>query len=267
MAFTSDALAELVALARASVAVQPPPEHGGYALIPEGMKLQDITNEHADRPERIKGTVKVFDPASFCEYFTTFKDDNSRVFADETASRIVAVLDYHQAGKPRWGSHRLDLTLRHSKEWKEWGAANGKKMTQMEFGEFVEDHAPDIVAPDAATMLEVARNLSAKTDVDFSSAIRMANGSVQLKYSEQVKGTYGSGQFEVPETFIIAIPVYLGHERTSVTARLRWRLNAGKLTFFYDLLRASVVEREAFLAARSAIAENLGITVINGTPA
>ncbi len=76
---------------------------------------------------------------------------------------------------------------------------------------------------------------------------------MQLKYSETIKGTYGSGNVEVPERFTISIPVYLGCENISVTARLRYRLNSGKLTFWYDLLRAEAIEREAFLKTRSSI--------------
>lgn len=275
--FTEDALRRVIDLARANAA--PQAANGGtpFILVPDGMRVHDlgvtVYNEHAERPERIKGTVKVFDPASFCHYFGLFRDDESRVFADETAAKVLAVLDYHQSMaevgevNARWGSHRLDLTLRHSQEWRDWKAQSGKKTAQMDFGEFLEDHGPDIVEPNAATMLEVARSLSAKTDVDFSSAIRMNNGSVQLKYNEQVKGTYGNGQFDVPESFVIAIPVFIGHDRVRVTARLRYRLNAGKLTFWYDLLRADVIERDAFLAARQAIADSLGVTIINGVPA
>ncbi len=143
---------------------------------------------------------------------------------------------------------------------------NGKREAQMEFAEFIEDNAPDIVEPDSATMLEVARDLSAKTDVDFASAIRLQNGQVQFKYSEQIKGTYGSGNLDVPERFTISIPVHIGSERVGITARLRYRIASGKLTFWYDLLRADMIERNAFLAVRKAIGDTLGVTVINGAP-
>jgi uncharacterized protein YfdQ (DUF2303 family) len=274
---TPEALSQLIELARGNTAPQiAPGANTPFVVIPNTMKVHELAgtifNEHADRPERIKGTVKVFDSASFCQYYNLFADGNSRVFADEAASRVIAILDYHESpasedNAARWGQHRIDLTLRYSQEWTDWKAQNGKKVSQMDFAEFLEDHAPDIVSPDAATMLEVARSLSAKTDVDFSSAIRMSNGAIQLKFNEQVKGTYGNGQFEVPETFDIGVPVYVGHDRVRLTARLRYRLNSGKLTFWFDLLRAAVAERDAFLAARSAIAQSLDIAIINGQAA
>lgn len=245
-----------------------------FVVIPNDCKvvpLRDyIVNSDADRPVHKRGTVSVLDAASFNEYYSLFSDSHSRVFADETRSCVVAVLDYHGVGDnaPRWCQHRVRLDLRTSEEWSAWIGRNGqaKRMSQMEFAEFIEDNTPDIVTPNAATMLEMARTLQAKTDVDFSSAIRLNNGQVQLKYSETVKGTYGAGNVEIPEEFTISIPVYVGTPRTSIRARLRYRLNGGKLGIWYDLLRVLEVERNAFMQILSDIKEGLQISIINGSP-
>lgn len=245
-----------------------------FVIIPNDHKVVGLAdfveNNRCDHPYRVKAIVKVLDASSFCHYYTLFSDMNSRVFADETANKILAIIDYHGAGSdggPRWGEHRIDLTLRPSKEWETWIEKNGQKWGQMDFAEFLEDNAPDIVTPSAATMLDVARTLSAKSAVDFGSAIRIANGSVQFKYTEQVQGTFGSGNIDVPEQFSIAIPVYIGCERVSITARLRYRINSGKLTFWYNLLRPEEIARNAFIAARMQISETLKIDIINGSPA
>lgn len=247
-----------------------------YAVIPTDCKIEDLSrfrfNDYAATPHRKKVSVNVMDAASFIEYYQQFSDENSRVFADETQSIVKAVLDYHGAhseGSPRWCQHILILKLRPAPEWTVWTEKNGqaRKMTQMDFAEFIEDNAPDIVEPNAATMLEMARTLQAKTDVDFSSAIRMSNGQIQCTYNEQVKGTYGSGKVDIPEQFKISIPVYVGGERTPIIARLRYRLQNGKLSIWYDLLRHSEVERKAFTAQIAAIKDTLKIAVINGMPA
>lgn len=264
---------EIVHLGRQAGEIHTTPNGLPYAVIPVDAQIVDMTkyvhNDYAERPHRKKGTVTALDAASFIAYYQLFADEHSRVFADETRACVLAVLDYHGIGDnaPRWGQHRINLTLRQSEEWKRWYGADGKKLTQVDFAEFIEDNAPDIVTPSAATMLEVARDLTAKTDADFGSAIRLNNGSVQFKYSEQIKASFGGGQLEIPEQFLIAIPVHVGGERVKVTARLRYRLNSGKLTFWYDLLRADVVLREAFLAVQKQIADGLAITIINGSPA
>lgn len=244
-----------------------------FIVIPNDHKVVDLSsyvhNERSLFPIRKKGMVTVLDVGSFCEYYSLFSDENSRAFANEQSASILAILDYHCAGEnsARWGSHRINLALRHSEEWSRWKGNDGTRTNQMDFAEFIEDNAPDIVTPDPATMLEVARDLSAKTEADFGSAIRMQNGSVQFKCSEQIKGTFGAGNVEVPERFVIAIPVYVGSERVKITARLRYRINAGKLSFWYDLLRAEAVRRDAFLDVQKSIADTLGIRIINGVPA
>ncbi len=274
---TDTTVRELVELGRASGSPQlVAGGNSAYAVIPSTCKVEDLTrfivNDNTERPVRKAGTIKVLDGPSFCEYHTLFADGDSRVFADETTGRFLAILDYHQttegpSNTARWCKHRLDLTLRASAEWTAWKAKDGKQLSQTDFAEFIEDNAPDIVTPDAATMREVAMDLSAKSDVDFGSAIRLQNGQVQFKYSEKIVGTFGNGQIEIPERFVISIPVHIGTERIEVTARLRYRINSGKLTFSYHLLRPDAIEREAFAATRSAISTALGIRIINGTPA
>lgn len=252
-----------------------PKECGGipYAVIPQDCKVESLEkfrwSQYADFPHRKKGIVKVLDATSFIEYYQLFSDENSRVFADETQSLVLAILDYHGAGSdggPRWGGHRVRLDLRHSPEWLTWTGKDGHAMTQVGFAEFMEDNAPDIVNPSAATMLEMARTLQAKTDVDYSSAIRTNNGQVQLTYNETVKGTYGSGKVEIPEEFSIYIPAYIGTPRVPVRARLRYRLNGGKLKIWYNLLQPDEIERKAFVDTLGSIKDGLKVNIINGNP-
>jgi len=243
-----------------------------FVVIPQDCKVQSLADlvysRYADKPHRIVQKVTVSDAASFLHYYSLFSDPNSRVFADESGTKITAILDYHAAGEgsPRWCDHTLTLAFEHSDEWDAWVSHSGvgNKMTQIEFAEFVEDHTPDIVKPDAATMLEMARTLQAKTDVDYSSAVRLSNGQVQLTYNEQVKGTYGAGKVEIPESFAISIPVFTGSARTSIEARLRYRLVSGKMSIWYDLLRYKDKAREAFRSEVAAISAGLKEIIING---
>lgn len=276
MADTTLNVKQLLDLGRQSSGPQVVADGIPYAVIPSDCKMVSLAdaiyNKYRETPVRKQATVKVLDGASFIEYYNLFSDPNSRVFADETASRVLAILDYHGAGTdggPRWGEHRIQLDLRLSEEWLVWNGRNGQenKFTQMEFAEFIEDNTPDITTPDAATMLEMARTLEAKTEADFSSAIRLNNGQVQFTYSETVKGTYGSGKVEIPEEFLISIPVYVGSPRISIRARLRYRINSGKLAIWYDLLRVGEIERKAFMTVLQEIKDGLKVGIINGSPA
>ena len=260
-------------LAREAGTVQTAPNGIPFVIIPAGSQLVSleklIYHDHRERPDTKSGTVEVYDAESFCQYWDDFSDENSQVFADEAEHLILAILDYHGRhadGGARWCRHRLKWELEASPEWNTWTGKNGAKMNQSDFADFIESNTPDIVTPNGATMLEVARDLRAKVDVEFASAQRQSNGAINLHYNEQVKGTFGSGDLAVPEEFAIGIPVFIGGDRVRLVARLRYRLNGGKLIFWFDLLRHEEAERAAFQTVRGQIAEKKGIRILSGKP-
>ena len=224
-----------------------------------------IFNQYAERPPNLTGTVNVYDAASFCEYFSLFADIASRVAADEVKNHVVAILDYHEPeGKqPRWGKHKLYLTLRHSPEWLAWSAKNNVQMEQQHFAEFLEQNSIDIAQPSPAAMMEVARDLQATTEVEFGAGVWMQD-QVRFKYTETTKSSVGALQLAVPARFVIDIPVFIGGEKMRIEALLRFRVNQGKLKIFYTLVRPEECIRLAFISSRDAIAEKLSITIING---
>ncbi len=244
-----------------------------YVLVPAGSKVQPVPelifNEHSLTPERIKQTVRVLDPNSFVAYFKLFSDSNSRVFADETTLKVVAVLDYHKTVDigPRWGQHKTELTLTLSDPWKVWIASNNKHLTQTEFSEFLEQNSMDITNPAAATVREISSDLQATTEVEFGSGVRMQDGQIKFKYSESTKATMSSGQLAIPDRFTIGVPVFVGGDDVSVEALLRFRAKEGKLSFWYTLVRPEDAKRTDFLSARDTIASTLGIEIINGSVA
>jgi uncharacterized protein YfdQ (DUF2303 family) len=267
-------------LAAAGIAVKT--VEGGntpFALVPDGFQTvslaEFVQNDRSERPYRIKQNVEVWDAASFVEYFLKFRDDDSRVFADVNAATVTALIDYHEgriavegieshAAAPRWGSHKLTLALKKSAEWLLWISQNKKAMDQDTFATFIEDNAPDINEPSAATMKEIATDLHETQDLTFASKAVGPNGSAKLTYSNEVKTTFGKAAATVPESFKVAIPVYTGGGLVQLVARLRTRVNNGKVSFWYDLLRADAAERAAFDHARGEIGSAIGSQIISG---
>lgn len=264
----------IVRLARTGMGPQSPTNSNiEYAVVPDNHHIESLEaykyNSHAATPERIKADVKVLDPESFIEYYALFSDPNSRVFANEPTISIVGVLDYHASGdgnSPRWGQHRLSLAMQPSEEWKTWTGHNNKHVTQMAFAEFLEQNAIDIITPSPASILEVARDLEATTEVQFGSGSRTQDGQVRFRYSEEIKATIGGGTLAVPERFTVSIPVFVGGPRISMDALLRFRVKEGKLELWFTLMRPEEVRRTAFLQARKLIADILHVIVINGSP-
>ncbi len=254
-------------------------EHGNipFAVIPIDAKVESLEkyvfNEHSSTPERIKAAVKVLDPKSFVEYYKQFADADSRVFASEPEIKVVSILDYHRpfgasgASSARWGQHSVTLILRQSDQWKLWTGSNNKQFAQMAFAEFLEQNSIDIVKPQPADMMEIARDLQATTEVDFGSGVRTQDGQVRFKYTETTKATVGGGQVVVPEQFVIRLPVFIGGAAVELQALLRYRVRENKLVIWYTLVRPEEVMRAAFLGARDEIAGELAVVIINGTPA
>lgn len=224
-----------------------------------------LFNEHNDRPERIKQSVSVLDAAAFVEYFTLFSDLESRVFAYEPNITVTGVLDYHQEnGSPRWGSHVVTLTLQQSEQWETWNGSNNKQFTQQAFAEFLEQNAMDISRPAPGAVMDVARDLEASTEGEFSAGVRMSDGSTKFKYSQTVKASIGGSEIKVPDSFLIGLPVFVGSDQFCMECLLRFRVKDGHLVIWYTLVRPEEAKRKAFLKQRNAIEDSLKVTVING---
>lgn len=243
-----------------------------FVLVPNDCSVKAVPelifNDHAAFPERVKASVSVLDPQSFVEYFRLFSSPHSRVFASEPEIKVVAILDYHApaSGNADWCQHRVTLTLRQSEEWKRWLANNNRQLTQEAFAEFLEQNSIDIIKPAPAEMMEIAKDLQAKTEVEFAAGVRMQDGQVRFKYSEKTTSSVGAGQLQVPEQFVVQIPAFVGGVRVPMQALFRFRVKESKLTLWYTLIRPEEVLRTAFMEARDLIADTLDITILNGVP-
>jgi uncharacterized protein YfdQ (DUF2303 family) len=275
--FDSTTIAEIAARAKPEVIVSSLPGGVPAVLVPDGYSLQALPTDVslAERPARIKANVQVYEEDSFIKYFSDYRDVNSRIFADERSGIVLGILDYHEddnAGektpRPRWCCHRVELGLGKSEEWTLWTSQNTKRMSQEEFARFLEDNSPDLLSPDPAAMIEMARSMSARSEINVESAVRTNKGAT-FRYNEVVKaGALGpAGEFTVPDEFTIKIPVYVGGEPTPIRARLRYQIGSGKLTMWYDLWRFKQVERASFKHVLMRISDDVEVTVLSGTPA
>lgn len=242
-----------------------------YALVPTGMSIESLEDyQFPDgRPkERIAGAVRLYDTASFTKYVEAFTDERTRVFADPRSCSFLGVLDYHVAGerKPEFLAHKAHLTLEFDDRWKIWTAKDGAWFSQTDFAEFIEDNYKDIDTPPAAAMLEVARDLHAKNEVNFDSKVSLKDGHIQMTYTENLKAGIGTGNMEVPDTFTIRIPVFYGEHAVVLDVRLRFRITNQKLVFCYKMYRRQETLQNAFRTAVDSIAAELSTDVLMGMP-
>lgn len=256
-----------VALRLATVFMQPIEAADGVPLVlrPCNFELESIESS-LPRPKRLRAQIDVRTVDSFVHYVARFLTPGTLLVGDDTAQRVDALLDYHESAlMPSHSEHRCRLQLEATPEWKAWAAGDKKRFNQADFAQFLEDNLVDIVAPEGATVLEVARSLEAAKAVNFRSSLRLDNGERQFLYEETVSGSAGKGTLKVPEVFTLGLQPFRGSDRYRVEARLRYRIEGeGKLVLWYDLLRPHKVLETAIADVFAALSTVLGLTVLQG---
>jgi len=233
----------------------------------EHWEEHDTSDPHPEHPRRARGTVQVHDAASFITAINTRTSDPAlvNVYADEEKQALVAVLNDDLATVPGHRDYRVSLALRPTPEWSAWKGGQGLG-EQQRFAERIEDGEPEITDPSPAVMLEIAQTFHASVGVEFRSATRLNDGNQQFTYVEDTKASAGAkpGAVTIPATFELAVKPFVGSERFAVTARLRYRINGGKLQIGYQLVRPEDVERAAFADVVAATEAGLACTFLAG---
>lgn len=223
-------------------------------VVPDGYKIetQDL-DCYFDHPSRKRGTVH---PA-------TVDALSAYVARHENAT----VIEGKEAQAPGHGDHRAHLKLDHTPEWEFWFNRDGRKFTQAEFAEHIEDGAREIVEPTSAELLEIASTFHAKTDVTFRQATRLQDGTASLVFDEITSaGAGAAGDIKIPQTIGLAISPFVGEAKFAVNARLRYRVSGGKLELGYHLDRPHDVIRTALDLVRERLAREFPGAVFVGTP-
>ena len=263
---TTAVLTALASAASQSITV----EGVTYAVVPKDYKLEDLTSKieaQQATPLRKKGTVQLRDLGSLITYC---KDQNTPgagyIYADTDTRSITAVFNDQKAAEPGWKDHRAHYKAEFTPEFAKWLKLNGQQFTQTEFAEFIEDNFVDLHGEYASTLLEVATTLQAKTDINFSSAKRLQNGQAQLNYTETIDARAGvNGALEIPKEFTLGLRIFKNGEGYKIKARLKYRLHAGGVKFYYELDRPERSVEDAFSGYVNQLQEHSGYTVLLGS--
>ena len=240
----------------------------GLAFIPQKDGRLESVAKHLPTPLRKRGNVTVFDPDSFNALVSAnLSDDHTAVVyidRDVNQPKIVAVMNDHGPTGAGWRDHRVSIGFRNTPEWVKWKAIDGKMMGQEQFAEFVEDNLADVAEPVGGALLEIVTYLEATRTVNFKSAIRLSDGSINFRNEEAVDAKVGAGQIAVPETFTLGISPFFGVPNYRVPARFRYRLKDGKLTLGFKLQRAEELIASVVNDICTKIALGAGVTVVEG---
>src|ERR1700754_913833 len=150
--------------------------------LPLGVKVEvkDLES-YLPTPRRKTGTAHFSSIDSFAQYVETHKIDGTTAWAkfdpQTFALSFIGVIDENAASTPGWRGHRAQYIPDMSAEWKTWIGKNKQTFSQVEFAEFIEANASDILASDGLPsdlqMLTMATNFIANEERKLKSHVRL----------------------------------------------------------------------------------------------
>ena len=237
-----------------------------HVALPKSMSLQEVDMERFfPAPRRTVLSVETRDPESFLAYLKRHATDDTAVWVafdpEQYTLSISAVFDDIGAkSHPAWRAHRATYKPAMSAAWQVWAKHNHKIQNQLEFAEFLERNDRDIASVDGMPthleMLKMATEFEANGERRIKSALRLQGGGVRLEYVDDADADTLS-QMRIFDRFAIGIPVFWGGPPFQLTARLRYRQAAGKVNFWYELIRPEAVHEAAAKDAITAIRDGL----------
>lgn len=129
---------------------------------PVGRHSWEVTGREdlLQAPTRIKNFFLLFnDIESFCQYVKDYKTDSTNLYLTKSIKSLIfmasAVFNDIKRDQPNWRDQVAKYEPEKSIEWGDWNSNNKKRMSQIEFAEFLDEHIADIVgdgkrAPSAA---------------------------------------------------------------------------------------------------------------------
>lgn len=243
-----------------------------FVIVPKGYELRDLEYLFA-APTRKRAKLSVSDADSFRRYmFRHGTPSTSTIYADidREAGKfvLVGVLDDHRVDGAGWREHTCTMTRKQSVEWKRWTSKNKVFMNQGDFATYLEENLSDVAQvdgmPTGGDILQMALAFERTAEKKLKSKINLQSGGVRFEYTDDDdKDTRTS--MNVFERFAIGIPVFEGSKSAyQIDARLKYRDNSGKLTFWFELIRADRVFGQAVSDELEVIGEATGMLILNG---
>lgn len=229
-----------------------------YAVLPDGFQVYSL-EDMQPQPNRLRASPEFRTAESLAAYVKAYGDTNIVAFAHPDDRRVDLVLGHSTAVADQHHDHKPALKCVIPPEFAAWNAINGKGVSQVDAGIFLEDRAADVVDPDAATIMDTVLAFDALKKVTFKSSTRLHDGRRQFTYNEENES---SGNVKLPETLTLLLPVFEGQEPERIKVRVRYRINDGALRFQFDIADRERLFRNAFDRSVDAVAHNIPEAVL-----
>lgn len=253
----------------------------------QAISIKRHIDEYRLAPEHKRGTAQVTTLDSFINLTNRHKTEHSVIFADTNWQKpsLTTVVDYHKnasGGAADYGKHRVHYAFPLSDEWKIWVGNASQKMSQQDFAEFIEDNIGDLTTPheDEITYWQnklggkvaypneiqgLSRGLKINAETKLRNSVTLATGEGELTWEEEHRDHNGQ-KLIVPSLFFIRLPIFFQGEAARVPVRLRYRVHAGSVTWFYQLYRPDTFVTEQVMLDLERAASMTDLPAYQGAP-
>lgn len=247
--------------------------------------VKELIEPYRTAPEHRAGKAKADNLQSFIDLVNRHKDDHSVIFANTSLPepKLTAVIDYHQIDHvARFAKHTIEYGFPVTEEYKAWSGANGEKLGQAEFANFLEDRIAELASPLPAEeseyerlfktkfglpneIIELSRGLQVNVAANVKNAVTLQSGEGEITFVEEHYANNGE-KLIVPGLFIISVPAFEDGEPVRIPVRLRYRANGGVLKWFYQLYRPDFWLRQQIKNDLERAAKETGLPAYEGAP-
>jgi len=278
-------------------------EEPHVAVIRKGdsVEIQSLETHIAaarGKPRARTGTASVTSLWSFIALVNRHKRaSESVVFADTDWRKpsLTAVLDYHLPATEndqdvdafedegaRNGKHRVHYAYPLSDPWKQWVDANGRKMAQADFAQFLEDHITELASPTEAErnqweadfkakfatpseLLDLSRGLEVTVGSRIKNRTKLQTGETQMVFEVEYADANG-GELVVPGLFLLSVAPFHRGESIRIPVRLRFRAGGSDIVWFFEMVRPDQFIDERLKDDAAEVNTATGLPVIDGSP-
>lgn len=242
--------------------------------VPSSHKLEVLDlSKHLPAPERTKASALASDLPTLLAYLARHHDASTTVWVnhnpEHSSLSITGRINDHLRQAPGWADHTVAYTPTTSVEWRRWNKADGVKMDQLTFANFLEDNLGDINPgeesglPSAGDMLKMAVAFEAVQDMRVKSHARLQDGGIRLEFADAADDTTAT-KMEAFARFRIVVPVFYGGARFPMIAKLRFNARKATPEFWFDLVRPDLTHQAASLHLIEQLRQGLQGEAFNG---
>lgn len=243
----------------------------------EGAWQRETLEKLLPQPTRKTGSYTLHDDDSFIQFCKRHGSlsSGSAIYlnADYAHNKIEAVAIFNDNadgdGPSGWKDFKANFTPRKTKQWDDWLANNGKKMSQLELANFFEQNISDFASvkgmPSGSDVLTFVTHMQETRTVKYGSALNLQNGMVQLEFVED-SDKAEKGKIELFKEFSLGISPFFGGAPYQIDSFLRYRIDrqSGAISFAYELKKPEKVLEAACADMIKKIKESTGLPLFFG---